>query len=179
MRDRVWIFAGLAVFVALLTTPFWYPLCRARAASQPPSLVLPANRKDCVAPVAVMRAEHMKMLVDWREDVVRRNDRSFVAYDGKVYTKSLTRTCLGCHSKQQFCDRCHTYSGVTGPYCWDCHNDPRTAEAAHASTNALPHRDQTGDLAQNMLPYLPKPFAEHETSRKAAHETAPDARRMP
>ena len=177
MRDRVWIFAGLALFVALLTTPFWYALARTHAASQAPRLVMPANAKDCVAPVAVMRAEHMKMLVDWREDVVRRNDRRYVAYDGKVYTKSLTRTCLGCHSKQQFCDRCHAYSGVTGPYCWDCHNDPQTVP--HASTNALLPRSRQNNLAQNMAPYLPRPFAEHETAHKPAHETTPDTRRMP
>ncbi len=177
MRDRVWIFAGLALFVALLTTPFWYALARTHAASQAPRLVMPANAKDCVAPVAVMRAEHMKMLVDWREDVVRRNDRRYVAYDGKVYTKSLTGACLGCHSKQQFCDRCHAWSGVSGPYCWDCHNDPRTA--AHGPANTLMRRGRTGDLAQNMAPYLPRPFAGHETSRQTGHESGGAARRTP
>ncbi len=177
MRDRAWIFSGLAVFIALLTLPFWYSLGRAHAAGNPPRLLLPANQKDCVAPAAVMRAEHMKMLIDWREDVVRRGDRRYLAYDGKVYTKSLTRTCLGCHDKQQFCDRCHAYSGVTGPYCWDCHNDPLTT--AHDAANALLQRDRQNNFAQNMAPYLPRPFAEHETAHKPAHTTAPDARRMP
>jgi RNase P subunit RPR2 len=73
-----------------------------------------------------MRAAHMKMLIQWREDVVRRGDRRFVAFNGKVYEKSLTRTCLGCHNKAGFCDRCHAYSGVSGPYCWNCHSDPQT-----------------------------------------------------
>ncbi len=129
MRDRVWIFAGLAVFVAALTSPAWYALARGDAASRPPTLALPANQKNCVAPAGVMRAEHMQMLIQWREDVVRRGDRRFVAFDGKVYEKSLTRTCLRFHSKQQCCDRCHAYSGVSGPNCWSCHNDPQTTAA--------------------------------------------------
>jgi len=87
---------------------------------------MPANAKECVAPAATMRSQHMQMLVSWREDVVRRNDRRYIAVDGKVYDKSLTRTCLGCHNKEQFCDRCHAYAGVSGPDCWNCHHAPQT-----------------------------------------------------
>lgn len=175
MRDRVWIYSGLAVFVAVLTCPFWYALARAHAASEAPRLVLPANAKQCVAPVAFMRAEHMRLLIDWREDVVRRDDRSFVAYNGKVYDKSLTRTCLGCHTKQQFCDRCHAYTGVSGPYCWDCHNNPRSLAASSTAKLAV-SRSGESDLAQSMLPYLPKPFASSQASRESG---PPAARRMP
>ncbi len=127
MRDRLWIFAGLAVFVAAFTAPFWH--AHAWASARQPDLVLPANQKECVAPASTMRAAHMRMLLNWREDVVRRGDRRYVAFDGKVYEKSLTRTCLGCHSKTGFCDRCHEYSGVSGPYCWNCHSDPQAATA--------------------------------------------------
>ena len=49
---------------------------------------------------------------------------SYVAFNGKVYEKSLTGTCLGCHNKAEFCDRCHAYSGVSSPYCWNCHSEP-------------------------------------------------------
>lgn len=129
MRDRVWIFAGLAVFVAAVTTPFWYARANTKAQTRQPDLVLPVNQKECAAPVGTMRAAHMKLLLDWREDVVRRGDRRYVAYNGRIYEKSLTRTCLGCHNKASFCDRCHEYSGVSGPYCWNCHNDPRTTSA--------------------------------------------------
>ena len=128
MRDRVFIFAGLALFVAAFTTPFWH--AHANTSARQPQLVLPAGKKECVAPAGTMRAEHMKMLLNWREDVVRRDDRQYHAFDGQVYDRSLTRTCLGCHSKRQFCDRCHEYSGVSGPYCWNCHNDPQTARGA-------------------------------------------------
>ena len=82
MRDRVWIFAGLALFVAALTSPAWYALANAKSSSQPPKLQMPANQKECVAPAGTMRAAHMKMLIQWREDVVRHGDRRFVAFNG-------------------------------------------------------------------------------------------------
>ncbi len=129
MRDQVWIFAGLAVFVAAVTTPFWYARTNTKAAARQPDLVLPVNEKECVAPAGTMRAAHMQLLLGWREDVVRRGDRHYVASNGKVYEKSLTGTCLGCHNKSGFCDRCHAYSGVSGPYCWNCHHEPPSAIA--------------------------------------------------
>jgi hypothetical protein len=129
MRDRIWIFAGLAVFVAALTAPFWWAHAVAMPLAKRPDLVLPANQKECVVPTETMRAMHMQLLVNWREDVVRRGDRQYVAFNGKVYEKSLTHTCLGCHNKAEFCDRCHAYSGVSTPSCWNCHNEPQTTIA--------------------------------------------------
>ena len=129
MRDRVWIVGGLAVFVVALTAPFWCARANTKAMFHGPNLVLPANAKECIAPAETMRAQHMRLLVTWRDDVVRRGDRRFVAPDGKVYERSLTRTCFGCHEKAGFCDRCHTYSGVSTPYCWGCHNEPKAMVA--------------------------------------------------
>ncbi|MDE3149846.1 MAG: sulfate reduction electron transfer complex DsrMKJOP subunit DsrJ [Acidobacteriota bacterium] len=126
MRDRIWIIAGLALFAAAVTAPFWCERTPAKDLTKVPNLVLPANQKECVAPVSYMRASHMLLLLRWREDVVRSGQRRYVAFNGKVYDKSLTKTCLGCHNKEQFCDRCHTYAGVSGPYCWNCHNQPQT-----------------------------------------------------
>ncbi len=132
MSDRVWILAGLATFVAVLCTPFWHARFGAKPSANAPELVLPVNQKECVAPLETMRARHMRLLIGWREDVVRYRNRSYVAYNGKVYDKSLTHTCLGCHNKAGFCDRCHSYSGVSGPYCWNCHSEPQTAMARSA-----------------------------------------------
>ncbi len=136
MRDRIWIVAGLAVFVALITAPFWRARRGVGNLTKLPILTLPANQTQCVAPVSYMRAAHMKLLMDWRFQVVREGERRYVAFNGKVYQKSLTQTCLGCHNKEQFCDRCHAYVGVSGPYCWNCHNQPQ-ARAAAASTAAV------------------------------------------
>ncbi len=74
MRDRVWILAGLAVFVAVLSTPFWHARFGAKPSANAPELVLPVNQKECVAPVETMRARHMQLLIGWREDVVRRGE---------------------------------------------------------------------------------------------------------
>jgi hypothetical protein len=123
MRDRIAIVAALFVVLVLLTSPIWY--ARASGASaRGPELSLPESEKTCVMPVAYMRTSHMDLLLTWRDDVVRHQNRLFVSPDGKTYTKSLTGTCLRCHAKKaEFCDRCHTYANVT-PYCWDCHVDP-------------------------------------------------------
>lgn len=129
MRDRIVICAALAIFVTLLTSPFWYARSATNDLSKVPGLQLPVGEKECVAPTEFMRTSHMQLLVAWREDVVRRGQRQFIAHNGKIYDKSLSRTCLGCHNKQEFCDRCHTYAGVSGPYCWNCHTVPQSTVA--------------------------------------------------
>ncbi len=125
MRDRPQIVVGLLVFVGLFTFPIWHAQARKTSLSAL-DVKLPAQERQCVAPLSYMRDSHMRLLVNWREEVVRNHDRQYTAFNGKVYDKSLTRTCLGqCHTnKREFCDRCHTYAAVSGPYCWDCHNEP-------------------------------------------------------
>jgi len=124
VNDRPVIVFGLIVFVAFVTTPIWRGVATRNVALATPEVKLPGQEKQCVAPVGYMRAFHMQLLDDWREDVVAGQNRRYVAYNGKVYDKSLTRTCLGCHgSRQEFCDRCHNYNGVAALNCWECHND--------------------------------------------------------
>lgn len=142
MRDRVPIVCGLLVFVALFTFPVWRGLASGTLARQP-ELKLPVSEKHCVAPVEYMRRSHMQLLLDWREAAVRQGQRTFTAYDGKKYDISLTQTCLGqCHTERRdFCDRCHTYAGVSGPYCFDCHQDrvPKVATLADPRESRIPH----------------------------------------
>ena len=127
LHNRGIILAGITVFLIVATFPFWYRTGRAVA---PPDLKLdtPAiaqlKEKLCVEPASYMRANHMKLLGEWRDSAVRESNRSFRAADGKVYKISLTGTCLQCHSnKGQFCDRCHDYAGAK-PRCWSCHIIP-------------------------------------------------------
>jgi hypothetical protein len=130
MREKALVACGLLVFVGLVTYPVWHGLA-ARTTSEPPKLQRPTNEQRCVLPTAEMRERHMVLLIEWRDRVVRDDVRTYTAPDGRTYTISLTKTCLGCHtSKAKFCDRCHSYAGVS-PYCWDCHVDP-----------ALAHRSQ-------------------------------------
>lgn len=134
MRDRGLIVAGLLAFLVLITFPVWYDLASGTT-SEAPDPVLPEDEKFCVAPREYMKTSHMELLNDWRDQVVRNNVRTFVAYNGRTYRMSFTGTCMGCHTnKADFCDRCHNYAGVD-PYCWDCHIDPklvrRGTEYAH------------------------------------------------
>ena len=129
MYDSGKIIIGIIVFLGLFTSPFWYDLVFGNTAIKP-NLVLPTreDQKECVMSAEYMRHNHMELLKDWREDVVRDGNRIYTASSGKRLEKSLTKTCLGCHSKKdEFCDQCHNYLGVK-PYCWDCHVDPNILE---------------------------------------------------
>ncbi len=125
MRDRLLIFAGLLLFVVAVTFPRWHAVY-AKTSAAGPQLKLPERARECVAPVAFMRASHLKLLTDWREGAVRERRLDYRSHDGKTYRVNLSGTCLGeCHTnKKEFCDRCHSYAAVSGPYCWDCHVDP-------------------------------------------------------
>lgn len=124
MKDRPFIVAGLAVFLVFVTAPVWRSLATPRITLAAPQIKSPVQEKLCVAPVSYMRTSHMQLLDEWRESVVRTGQRKYVAYNGKVYEKSLTQTCLGCHgSQKEFCERCHSYSGVSTLTCWNCHSD--------------------------------------------------------
>lgn len=121
MYDSGKIIPGLIVFVLFITFPVWYNHGDAGAVPRPE---LPTTVKNCVAPKDVMKATHMQMLIDWRDEVIRQGNRSFFEVDGKKYQKSLQNACMKCHtSKKKFCDTCHTYASVS-PYCWDCHLAP-------------------------------------------------------
>jgi len=122
------ILFGLFIFVAVATFPFYSNVGKANVAPEP-SIDTPAiqklSEKKCIEPTAVMRNQHMKILDEWRDLVVRDGQTVYVASDGKKYNMSLQNTCMECHSnKAEFCDSCHTYSGVK-PYCWDCHLAPK------------------------------------------------------
>ena len=126
MYDAGKIITGLIVFFVVLSFPVWVSAASGEI-SDTPQLNLPADEEKCVESTEYMRANHMYLLLDWREEVVRHNLRTYTASDGEEYTKSLTDTCLDCHSeKTEFCDKCHTYASVA-PYCWDCHVDPKEA----------------------------------------------------
>lgn len=143
MRDREIIIGGLILFLGLITFPVWYNAA-AGTTSKGPEPKLPAEEKNCVAPVAYMRISHMELLTTWRDEVVRQHNRKFVAFDGKTHTMSLTQTCMKCHtSKADFCDRCHNYAGVK-PYCWDCHIDPKLVPLTSTSPHPEGTREREG-----------------------------------
>ncbi len=128
MYDKGKVIAGLVIFVVLITFPFWYNL--GKAAPAPELKIGPKAEaaKACIESKEYMKAEHMQILNDWRDTVVRDAKRIYVSSSGKQFNMSLSNTCLDCHSeKAEFCDKCHNYASVS-PYCWDCHVDPKEAK---------------------------------------------------
>jgi hypothetical protein len=124
MYDAGKIVPGLILFVALLTSPSWYNAATGQVAAKP-ELEKPAQEKQCVYETSYMRAAHMEVLDDWRNESVRDGTRTYLAADGHIREKSLTGDCLRCHSDAtKFCDECHNYTAVK-LYCWDCHLTPK------------------------------------------------------
>jgi hypothetical protein len=96
----------------------------------------------CVDTFDYMKANHMVLLIEWRDGVIRDGDTSQIEINGQPYAKSLTKTCLQCHTdREAFCYNCHQYAnalpawparnnmnGEVGVRCWNCHIQPE-AEA--------------------------------------------------
>lgn len=118
------IMAGLVVFAAMALFPFWYNIGGSSAAPEPELSEKAKAAKKCVLDKYEMRANHMSLLDEWRDGVVRDADRLYTGTNGKTFQMSLSTgdaSCLGCHTdKEKFCDKCHVYASVD-PYCWECH----------------------------------------------------------
>ena len=85
----------------------------------------------CVAPVAEMRRDHMKMLLHQRDRTLREGIRT---------TRFSLKNCIECHAsaktgsvlgEQGFCQSCHSYAGVKLD-CFECHAAKRAPAAAKA-----------------------------------------------
>ena len=126
MYDKGKIITGLVIFIGLITYPIWGSFGDDVAKPEP----VIANGDHCIESAEYMRANHMQILNDWRDDVVRNNNRIYVSQQyGTEFEKSLSSagktSCMSCHSnKEEFCDSCHNYTAVD-PYCWECHIEPK------------------------------------------------------
>lgn len=127
--------AAVLVFLIILASPFLVAAAKGemfRGVDKPE--LDPAIEGPCVekneenvtdeAAREKMRANHMKILMDEREAAVR---------DGVRNKDHSLRNCFKCHdNKEEFCDKCHEYSGVS-PNCFDnaagCHStEPSSAD---------------------------------------------------
>ena len=127
MFDGGKIWTLLIIFLVLLLFPLWYQKGDTMSAPEPEltEIAIAKNEGKCIESKDFMTTQHMKMLDQWRNEVVRDGDRYYTSTDGKTYYKSLQVTCMECHSnKSKFCDKCHNYAGVS-PFCWDCHIAPK------------------------------------------------------
>jgi len=155
MYDSGKIIAGLVLFTVVAAFPLWYTHASGKAGYRPEP-VLPEGKTKCVESKEYMLSDHMNMLDEWRDLVVRENQRTYVATDGAEYEMSLTKTCLDCHSqKEQFCDKCHEYADVS-PYCWDCHVEsmktPKTQQTpigAESNSTHSSREEQPSDSASS------------------------------
>jgi hypothetical protein len=121
--DKGKIFLGLAIFLGLVASPFWYNPVFGTGKSAPPVVKLPAAPAQCVLPRAEMRASHMQVIYDWRETVVREGARIHRTSDGREYQMSLSNTASPATREEGACSTCHLPRGQ--PFCWDCHFDPK------------------------------------------------------
>ena len=128
------IIASLVIFVALLSLSFFYNRGKANKGPEinlnTPAILQLAD-KQCVEPTEWMRANHMQLLLRWRDEAVRMGKTEYINSQGKSFKISL-QTCLNCHSdpalntSDQFCVSCHNYTAVK-PNCWSCHTWPQEA----------------------------------------------------
>ena len=109
------IMAGLA---AIAVSP--------QASAAPPVIKI-ERPGQCVEPTAVMRRDHMKLILHQRDQTMVRGIRT---------TKHSLKNCIDCHAsaktnsvlgKEGFCESCHTYAAVQMD-CFECHSpSPRAA----------------------------------------------------
>lgn len=129
MNNKKWGFViiGLVIFIVGVTFPLWHSAGKSNPAPVlrlDTPVISQMQNKKCVEDTAFMRTDHRRMLKSWRDEVVREGKREYTAKDGRRFEKSLTGTCLKCHSnKEQFCDRCHNYVDAK-PSCFSCHVIP-------------------------------------------------------
>ena len=94
---------GIVAFLVVCTSPFWAGFGSSDYTS--PKVSLPKDAKECIEDTAFMKAEHMQLLNEWRDQALRQGNRVYVAKNGKKWNISLKNTCLKCHNEyEQFCD---------------------------------------------------------------------------
>ena len=98
MYNAKYIIPGLVVFVGIFTLPIWLNLCSPKYVY--PEVALPQGQVTlyggsepvvvdagaaCVEPRDWMRANHMSLLLDWRDEALRDEKRVYVASNGKEW----------------------------------------------------------------------------------------------
>jgi len=123
-----YILPGLAAFLVVATLPVWRGLAvRGGGFQSPPN----PHGERCIEPKSVMRTQHNRLLIQWRDEVVREDRRVYIASDGRTWEKSL-KTCVACHGHADAqgksttaaaaCNECHSYVNAKLD-CWNCHSD--------------------------------------------------------
>jgi hypothetical protein len=121
------LLAVLLVFIGFFFFPYFYNIAVGQLGKQLPELEKPKG-EYCVEEAGWMSENHMVLLKEWRDSVIRKGIRTYISDTYGTAFNISTSTCFQCHeSKANFCDRCHEYTGVR-PNCWDCHVYPELFE---------------------------------------------------
>ena len=87
MYNAKFVIPGIIVFAGLFTAPFWINMLS--SSHEEVKVVLPAEpvtffgeaRSECVEPREWMAANHMELLLEWRDQALREGKRIYVASD--------------------------------------------------------------------------------------------------
>lgn len=114
---------GIIIFVVVFSSPFWLGWIGQNYTNT--GVVILPGETSCIENTEFMRANHMRLLNEWRDQALRNGVREYQsALNGKKWVLSLQNTCMKCHSNySEFCERCHVANSVY-PYCWTCHIIP-------------------------------------------------------
>ena len=117
------VIIGIVIFIVIFSSPFWLGWIGADYTKT--GVVLPEEDKTCIESTEFMRANHMRLLDEWRDQALREENREYVSsINSKRWAISLQNTCMKCHTNYAaFCERCHVANSVY-PYCWTCHITP-------------------------------------------------------
>ena len=80
MYDTGKIIIGIIVFLAIFSVPFWYNYVTDAAEDVAEPVIAPGAGDQCVEGVDFMRAKHMDLLNNWRND---RSDQDSILEYGK------------------------------------------------------------------------------------------------
>ena len=91
MYNKNVVIPGIIIFVGLFTAPFWTNVFSGK--HEPVKLELPKapvkffgeERTNCVEPREWMAANHLDLLISWRDEALRNTKRIYVASDGKKW----------------------------------------------------------------------------------------------
>ena len=114
-RKALGLIAAGVLFL-ILTSPFIYNAVGVGVLGykKAPGPVVKVPGK-CVEETEFMRANHMMLLMHSRQEAVQ---------DGVRVVRHSLKNCRTCHtSREEFCDQCHSYEGVTLE-CFECHYYP-------------------------------------------------------
>ncbi len=121
MYHKGYVLLGAVLIILVFALPTIYNSVNAAKTE----ITLAKAKGECIRNVEWMKANHMELLKQWRDERMRTGQIYYKSPDtGKTYIISID-TCFECHkSKAEFCDKCHEYSGVNKPYCFGCHLTP-------------------------------------------------------